>query len=68
MLVLKLKAKWLCRLLISTGLLARITKFFNFTTRTLQEVLDDLTDDDELKAVLGYSFGDYGKLLQLYVS
>ena len=40
--------------------LYRFTKFFKYADRTVEEVLDELTDNDDLKAVLAYGFGDYG--------
>jgi all-trans-retinol 13,14-reductase len=60
MVMLKLKSKWFCRLLINTGLIHRVTKYFFYSKKTVQEVLDELTDNEDLKAVLSYSFGDYG--------
>lgn len=35
-------------------------KYFSFSDRTTKEVLDDLTDDQELKDVLAGQYGDYG--------
>ena len=34
-----------------------------YYTRSLSDVLDELTDDQELKAVLAYSYGDYGRVI-----
>ena len=61
MVMLKLKSKWFCRLLINTGLIYYVTKYFSYSSRTVDEVLKELTDNEELRAVLGYSFGDYGE-------
>ncbi len=35
-------------------------KYFEFSDRTTKEVLDDLTDNQELKDVLAGQYGDYG--------
>ena len=59
--MMKVKSKWLCKLLIATGLIHKVTKYFKLASRSLEQVLDDITNDKELKAVLAYSFGDYGK-------
>ena len=40
-----------------------MTEFFKFSKRSLKEVLDELTENKDLKAVLAYNFGDYGKVL-----
>lgn len=61
---LKLKSKWLVKLLIMTGLLSWVTKYFNYSRRTLEEVLEEITDNKDLRAVLAYSFGDYGMHIQ----
>ena len=39
----------------------RFTKYFQHSNRSLQEVLNEITDNTDLRAVLAYSFGDYGK-------
>ncbi|XP_061166584.1 all-trans-retinol 13,14-reductase-like [Saccostrea echinata] len=59
--VLKLVPKWVAWLLVSTGLMNLIFKsYVRFGKITLKQVLDDLTDDEELKGTLSYIFGDYG--------
>ena len=58
---LKMQPMWLAGLLAKTGLVHLFTKYFKYSSRTLEEVLDELTDNKDLKAVLGYSFGDYGE-------
>lgn len=60
MLMVKVMPKWIVRLLIATGLINLMTRYFKYARRTVQEVLDELTDDGDLKAILSYSFGDYG--------
>ena len=58
---LKSMSRFLVRFLINTGLIHRFTNYFKYSQRTVKSVLDELTDNDELKCVLGYFFGDYGK-------
>ena len=53
---------WLTRLLISTGLLVWYTKYFKMSQRSLKDVLEGLTSNAELRAVLSYCFGDYGTM------
>ena len=57
---LKMKSKWLMKLLIMTGLLHHITKYFSYSKKSLEQVLSEITDNKDLRAVLAYSFGDYG--------
>ena len=59
--VLKLLPKAIVNFAVSTGLISLITNFFKYSSRTLTEVVDELTNNEELKAVLCYSFGDYGE-------
>jgi len=56
----KVIPKWIVRLLIATGLIHLMTGYFKLSRRTLKEVLDEITDNANLKAVLSYSWGDYG--------
>ncbi|XP_052715763.1 all-trans-retinol 13,14-reductase-like [Crassostrea angulata] len=59
--VLKVIPKWLAKLLVSTGLINIIFKAYGkFGKLSLKDVLDSVTDDEELKATLAYIFGDYG--------
>ncbi|GFS02439.1 all-trans-retinol 13,14-reductase [Elysia marginata] len=52
----------IARLLVATGLYKILFKCYRkrYTERTLQEVLDELTDDSKLKMILSYICGDYG--------
>ena len=43
-----------------TGLVHYFTKYFQLASRSLQDVLESLTSDKDLQAVLAYAFGDYG--------
>jgi len=60
MMLVKMMPKWIVRLLCATGLLSRMTTYFKHARRTVKEVLEELTDDADLRAVLSYSWGDYG--------
>jgi all-trans-retinol 13,14-reductase len=60
MLMAKGLPKWIVRILISTGLINLITQYFKTARRTVMDVLDELTDDADLKAVMTYIYGDYG--------
>ncbi|KAK3740160.1 hypothetical protein QZH41_014090, partial [Actinostola sp. cb2023] len=60
--ILKSLPQFLGRLLVSTGLVHLITDYFKMARRTLTEVLDELTDNKDLKTVLAYCFGDYGTI------
>ena len=48
--------------LISSGLLLRWFPSFKYYGRSLSSVLNEVTQNQELKAVLAYSYGDYGEL------
>lgn len=60
--LLKVLPMWLVRLLISSSLLQRFVPYLGYFRRSLSDVLNELVKDQELKAVLAYSFGDYGEL------
>ncbi|XP_064613670.1 all-trans-retinol 13,14-reductase-like [Liolophura sinensis] len=51
---------FLSRLLVKTGLVHLVSNYFKYSTMCLQSTLDELTTNPDLKAVLSYSFGDYG--------
>lgn len=58
--LLKLLPLWFANLVISSGFLRWMVPVVEYYTRSLSDVLDELTDNQELKAVLAYSYGDYG--------
>ncbi|XP_068776646.1 all-trans-retinol 13,14-reductase [Struthio camelus] len=60
--VLKLLPLPLARLLCRTGLLSWLSPFWRLASRSLKEVVDELTADRELRAVLSYIFPTYGTL------
>jgi len=59
--VLKLLPLWLVKIILLTGILKYITNIFNpeYTVSTL-ELVNGLTTDLDLRAVLMYCWGDYG--------
>uniref|UniRef100_A0A0B7AWV0 Amine oxidase domain-containing protein n=1 Tax=Arion vulgaris TaxID=1028688 RepID=A0A0B7AWV0_9EUPU len=61
---LKVWSRLLVRVLLTTGVYHILFKCYRkrYTSKTLQEVLDQLTDNKELKLVLSYTCGDYGVL------
>lgn len=60
--ILKVLPKVLVKFLIKTGLVRLFFSFLQYSTVTLQETLDSLTDNKELQTVLSYICGDYGVL------
>lgn len=63
--ILKLVPKPLARFVISTGMINLITTYFKYATLSLQDVLDEVTDNRDLQAALAFNLGDYGKM-QVY--
>jgi len=57
----KLLPQWLVKVLSWTRLIY-YTKFFELSELSLQDVLNEITDNEILKTVLAYNFGDYGTL------
>ncbi|ESO82424.1 hypothetical protein LOTGIDRAFT_198008 [Lottia gigantea] len=60
LMMLKYLPKWLCKILIFTGIIHWISEYFKYSQMSVIQVLDTLTDNIELKATLSYIFGDYG--------
>ncbi|NXM30210.1 RETST reductase, partial [Oxyruncus cristatus] len=58
--VLKMLPRYLTRLLCWSGLLPRFCSFSRMASRSLKEVVDSLTPNPELRAVLSYIFPTYG--------
>ncbi|KAK6968364.1 all-trans-retinol 13 14-reductase isoform X4 [Biomphalaria glabrata] len=60
--LLKILPCYIARFLVFTGLYKLVLKCYRrgYTDKTLQEVLDGLTNNKELKLVLSYICGDYG--------
>ena len=60
--ILKLVPKPLVRFVISTGLINLFTSYIKYASLSLQDVLDEVTDNKDLQAALAFNLGDYGKL------
>nr|XP_025975258.1 all-trans-retinol 13,14-reductase isoform X1 [Dromaius novaehollandiae] len=60
--ILKMIPLPLARLLCRTGLLSLLSPFYRLASRSLREVVEGLTADRELRAVLSYIFPTYGVL------
>ncbi|NXE57640.1 RETST reductase, partial [Casuarius casuarius] len=58
--ILKMIPLPLARLLCRTGLLSLLSPFYRLASRSLREVVEGLTADRELQAVLSYIFPTYG--------
>ncbi|KAI7803604.1 all-trans-retinol 13,14-reductase-like [Triplophysa rosa] len=62
MVLLKLVPVPLAKFLVHTGLANRISSFFRYASRSLTEVVNELTQNKDLRAVFCYIFGTYGKM------
>ncbi|NXM88273.1 RETST reductase, partial [Oenanthe oenanthe] len=60
--ILKMLPRFLARLLICSRLLPRLCSFSHLASRSVKEVVDGLTPNPELRAVLSYIFPTYGVL------
>lgn len=58
---LKLFPRWFAMLVVKSGLLRRLAPVMDYYCKSLSDVLDSITDNQDLKAVLAYNFGDYGE-------
>ena len=59
----KMMPRRLVNALIKTGLIRWFDKgYHKYATMTLQQVVDSLTDNHDLRTVLEYNWGDYGSL------
>ncbi|CAG07254.1 unnamed protein product, partial [Tetraodon nigroviridis] len=52
----------LAKFLAATGLAKRLSFFFKMASRSLTEVVNQLTDNKDLRAVFSYIFGTYGNM------
>jgi all-trans-retinol 13,14-reductase len=59
---LKFLPSWIAKLLVCTGLVHYFTDYFTYASRSVTQVLNSLTTNSALKAVLAYNFGDYGTI------
>ncbi|KAL7860695.1 hypothetical protein AOLI_G00170440 [Acnodon oligacanthus] len=62
MLVLKLIPSPIAKFLVYTGLINRLSYFFRYGPRSLAEVVNGLTQNEDLRAVFCYIFGTYGNI------
>lgn len=60
MALLKICPAPLARFLVATGLSKHLSFFFKMASRSLTEVVNELTDNKDLRAVFSYNFGTYG--------
>lgn len=60
--LLKLLPSPVAKFLAYTGLANRMSYFFSYGSRSLSEVVSNLTENKELRAVLCYIFGTYGEI------
>lgn len=58
--VLKMCPVPLAKFLVYTGLAQRLSFFFKMAPRSLTEVVNELTENKDLRAVFTYLFGTYG--------
>lgn len=65
MILLKLLPSPVAKFLAYTELANRLSYFFSYGSRSLAEVVNSLTENKELRAVLCYIFGTYGEITQL---
>ena len=59
--LLKFIPKFLARFLLSSGVLMWLVPNLKYLKMTVEEVLNEITDNKDLRAVLTYCFGNYGK-------
>ncbi|XP_030057638.1 all-trans-retinol 13,14-reductase isoform X1 [Microcaecilia unicolor] len=60
MVILKMIPLSWARFLIRTGLVNWLSPFFKMSSKSLTEVINELTQNEELKAIFGYIFLTYG--------
>ncbi|KAJ8389939.1 hypothetical protein AAFF_G00112240 [Aldrovandia affinis] len=60
--LLKLLPVPLAQFIVRTGLASRLSPFFSLASRSLTEVVNELTDNKDLRAVFSYIFGTYGNI------
>ncbi|CAI5676132.1 unnamed protein product [Oreochromis niloticus] len=52
----------LAKFLVHTGLVRHLSFFFKMAPRSLTDVVNELTENKDLRAVFSYIFGTYGKI------
>ncbi|XP_054616332.1 all-trans-retinol 13,14-reductase [Dunckerocampus dactyliophorus] len=62
MVLLKLFPAPLAKLLVHSGLLKTLSPFYKMAPRSLTEVVNELTENKDLRAIFSYSYGTYGSV------
>lgn len=62
MVLLKFLPTPIANFLVRTGLASRLTSFSRYASRSLTDVVNELTQNKDLRAVFSYIFGTYGKI------
>lgn len=60
--LLKLLPLPLAKFLVHTGLVKHLSSFFKMAPRSLTDVVNELTENKDLRAVFSYIFGTYGNM------
>uniref|UniRef100_A0AAR2K0H4 All-trans-retinol 13,14-reductase n=1 Tax=Pygocentrus nattereri TaxID=42514 RepID=A0AAR2K0H4_PYGNA len=60
--VLKIILSPIAKFLVYSGLISRLSYFFCYGSRSLAEVVNSLTQNEDLRAVFCYIFGTYGNI------
>lgn len=60
--MLKFLPKYIARIFMGLGIINWFTSYFKYAKKSLGEVLNEVTDNKDLQAVLAYCFGDYGSM------
>ncbi|KAF3846061.1 hypothetical protein F7725_003139 [Dissostichus mawsoni] len=60
--MLKICPAFLAKFLVYTGLAKRLSYFFKMASRSLTEVVNELTENKDLRAVFTYIYGTYGNM------
>ena len=61
MVLFKILPKWLVGFLVKTRLIYAVSSYFSLARKSLDEVLNGITKDRDLKAILSYNYADYGE-------
>ena len=52
---------WLMKFIIKTGLLHLFSSLPKYCAKSLEDFMNEITENKRLQSALCYSFGDYGK-------
>ena len=69
LIALKMMPHWLAKIIIYTGLHKLFWNAWSgkYGSQTLEEILKDITDNEELRMVMGYVWGTYAKVVSKYL-